>query len=84
MWRVCVLGVLLGLAALGLWRSAPQARGEDWVRQRERALALTPKESAWQGIHWVTDLSDGLALARRTGRPVFLMANDGRIDLGRC
>lgn len=79
MWRVCVLVLFLGLSC-----SAPTGRGEDWVRERERALALTPKESAWQGIHWVTDLSEGLALARRHGRPVFLMANDGRIDLGRC
>lgn len=79
MWRVCVLVLLLGLSC-----SAPAGHGEDWVRQKVGALALTPKESAWQGVHWVTDLSDGLALARRHGRPVFLMANDGRIDLGRC
>lgn len=86
MWRALVgLFLLLSLVCLvSLWREAPPGRDEGWVRSRVEALSLTPQEKAWQGIHWVTDLSDGLALAREHGRPVFLMANDGRIDLGRC
>lgn len=78
--------VLLLLAGLTAWMALapPAAVDREQVRRQVARVAMTPAETAWLGVHWVTDLSQALELARRTRRPVFLMANDGRIDLGRC
>lgn len=49
------------------------------------AAALPPlAEALWTQIPWRHSLTDALAEAARTQRPVYLFANDGDVASGRC
>lgn len=49
------------------------------------AAAQPPREeSLWTLIPWRHSLTDALAEAKATKRPVFLFVNDGDVDSGRC
>jgi hypothetical protein len=49
------------------------------------AKAQPPIEEArWTLIPWRHSLTDALAEAKRTKRPIYLFVNDGDVDSGRC
>lgn len=52
---------------------------------REFAAALPPSDKArWTLIPWRRSLRQALAEAAQTGKPVYLLVNDGDVDCGRC
>jgi RNA polymerase sigma factor (sigma-70 family) len=56
------------------------ARVEDMVRQWQP----TPDERRFDRIGWAPSIRAALDLAQQHGRPVFLYALGGRLELGRC
>lgn len=49
------------------------------------AAALPPvAESRWTLIPWRHSLTDALAEAKATERPIYLFVNDGDVDSGLC
>ena len=49
------------------------------------AAAMPPVDEArWTLIPWRHSLTEALAEAKRTKRPVYLFVNDGDVDSGRC
>lgn len=80
--------LLLGLAIVGVAMGAfqvldlardPLAR----VRQDVRACAPDDADLAITRIRWARDLRQGRDLARQSGRPLFVIANLGKLDTGR-
>ena len=41
-------------------------------------------EARWTLVPWRFSLTDALAEAKRTDKPVFLFVNDGVVDSGQC
>ncbi|MCA8954650.1 MAG: hypothetical protein KDC87_01170 [Planctomycetes bacterium] len=41
-------------------------------------------ESRWTLIPWRTSLTESLAEAKRTGKPIYLFVNDGEVESGLC
>lgn len=81
-------GLLIALNVLALFallwlRRDPIDDPSAWVRDRVRAVDLTDSERRWESIGWVTDMGQALALSRKHGRPVFIVAGVGPLD-GRC
>jgi RNA polymerase sigma-70 factor (ECF subfamily) len=53
------------------------------IEQRVREWQPTPEERRFDEIGWTRDLREALRLSRESGRPVFLLTQSGRINLGR-
>lgn len=72
-----------GLALLGASLLAQQPIAHDL--DAAFAAARPPRvESLWTLIPWRHSLTDALAEAKRTQRPIYLYVNDGDVDSGRC
>lgn len=51
----------------------------------EFTAAQPPRDEArWTLIPWRHSLTDALAEAKQTKRPIYLYCNDGDVDSGRC
>jgi hypothetical protein len=55
----------------------------DSLRARAAEIKQGPSLLRWQQIPWVTDLMEGVQLARQEHRPMFLWTT-GDDPLGRC
>lgn len=55
----------------------------DTLRARAGELKQSPAQLRWQQIPWLTDLNEGLRLARQEQRPLLLWLS-GDDPLGRC
>jgi hypothetical protein len=55
----------------------------DALRARAAAVKQSPAHLRWQEIPWLTDLNEGLRLAREERRPLLLWTT-GDEPLGRC
>jgi hypothetical protein len=53
------------------------------IEQRVREWQPTADERRFDEIGWARDLREALRLSRESGRPVFLLTQSGRINLGR-
>jgi RNA polymerase sigma-70 factor (ECF subfamily) len=53
------------------------------IEQRVREWQPTPEERRFDEIGWAPDLRTALRVSRESGRPVFLLTQSGRINLGR-
>jgi hypothetical protein len=53
------------------------------LRQKAAELKQTPAQLRWQQIPWLTDLDEGVRLARLENRPLMLWTS-GDDPLGRC
>jgi hypothetical protein len=85
--RSCFLVTTLAsigiLASRGVqWGADPQGADQALIR-RATAIKPKPEELRWQQIPWVTDLSEGLRLAKTEERPIFLWVT-GDDPLERC
>ena len=60
--------------------------GDDlsWVSQRVDQWQPKPSERKFDRIGWLTDIREGLVLAKKHNRPLFLFTHDGRMAMGRC
>jgi hypothetical protein len=74
--------VLVGLG-LAAWNLAGTAPASDELLRRAAVVKPSPAELEWQRIPWITDLTEGLRLARQERRPIFLWAT-GNDPLERC
>jgi hypothetical protein len=74
--------ILIGLGLAG-WNLAGMAHASDELLQRAAVIKPAPDELNWQRIPWITDLAEGLRLARQERRPIFLWAT-GNDPLERC
>jgi hypothetical protein len=88
LWRLTAPAVLALPAVMGLMALAegPPATGDPaaWVDQQVRDRQPRPDEKRFDEIGWSTDVRRALALAKESGRPVFLFTHDGRMAVGRC
>jgi hypothetical protein len=80
LWLSSLAGLLLsaGAAAQDGLRSFAET-----LRARAAVVKQTPAQLRWQEIPWLTDLSEGLRLARQEKRPLLLWTT-GDEPLGRC
>jgi len=53
------------------------------IERRVREWKPLPEERRFDEIGWARDLREALRLSRESGRPVFLLTQSGRINLGR-
>ena len=74
--------VLLTAFAAIAWTGAE--RDAAWVDRRIDQWQPTAHEKRWEGIGWVSGLSDAIRLGRENKRPVFVFTHDGRLNVGRC
>lgn len=66
-------------------QDAPPVTAAPFDLDAAFAAAQPPVEEArWTLIPWRHSLTDALAEAKATKRPVFLFINDGDVDSGRC
>jgi hypothetical protein len=77
--------VLVGVIAL-----TGQARGGDGLSEelqtlkaKRDAIKHAPSLMRWRDIPWLTDLNEGLEVAKKEQRPIFLWVS-GDEPLGRC
>jgi len=83
---LCVLVLVAGFAhAQDSTRpSEPNATlAAEHVARRADELRPSPAQLKWQQIPWLTDLAEGLQVAEREKRPVFLWGSDDE-PLERC
>jgi hypothetical protein len=59
------------------------ARLRPFDAQRYRAIKPSKDEMKWMQIPWLTDLNEGLKVARKEGRPLLLWVS-GDDPLERC
>jgi hypothetical protein len=80
--KAFLFGTTFFAACSTLWGDNPQGADQALAR---RAAAIKPvaEELRWQQIPWVTDLAEGLRLAKAEERPVFLWVT-GDDPLERC
>jgi hypothetical protein len=63
----------------------PTSRSEALDIDGAFAAALPPPaESRWTLIPWRHSLTDALAEAKASKRPIYLFVNDGEVDSGLC
>lgn len=63
----------------------PAASAQESDLDSAFAAARPPVEEArWTAIPWRTSLTEALAEAWRTDKPVYLYVNDGDVASGRC
>ena len=78
---------LTSLAVLFLSSTFVSARERNihppYVVKRFDRLRMSADYLRWQKIPWMTDLSDGLAVAKKENRPVLLWGSDDN-PLDRC
>ncbi|GAC1475575.1 MAG: hypothetical protein NVSMB9_28400 [Isosphaeraceae bacterium] len=73
-----------GIAAWGIVSATPvEAADRSEVARRIETLKLPESQRKWQQIPWITDLAEGLRLARTEQRPIFLWVT-GDDPLERC
>jgi RNA polymerase sigma-70 factor (ECF subfamily) len=67
------------------WGGGEDERPRDMaeIERRVREWQPTPEERRFDEIGWVGTIAGSLRLARESGRPVFLLTQSGRINLGR-
>jgi RNA polymerase sigma-70 factor (ECF subfamily) len=82
-----VAAIALSSTASALWWGQPD---EDRrppelaeIERRVREWQPTAEERRFDEIGWVPDLRTALRLSQESGRPVFLLTQSGRIQLGR-
>ncbi len=80
--------MFLGLAGTALLAGAAGAGdplASEWQTLKAKAGVIkhTPEMLRWQQIPWLTDLNEGVKVARAEKRPVFLWVT-GDDPLGRC
>jgi hypothetical protein len=79
---------LLVLLSVSLPSNAPsQAPADPAPFDLDAAFAAAqppPAEALWTLIPWRRSLTDALAEAKRTKRPVYLFVNDGDVESARC
>ena len=84
MRRPLLYSLVLSTAALRA-QDAPPGAPAPFDLDAAFAAAMPPVEEArWTLIPWRHSLTDALAEAKRTKRPVYLFVNDGDVDSGRC
>lgn len=78
------LCLALGSGGWAQTQEAPRAEGiASHVATRANALRPDPRRLKWQRIPWMTNLAEGLKVAKQEGRPVFLWGSDDE-PLERC
>lgn len=77
------LVLLAGMAFAVKWREYAYDKVCAYVDTRIRAGRSTYRETAVRRINWVKGLENAFPLAKKTGRPVFVMVGDGSICTGR-
>lgn len=79
---------LLALAAATfplLAQDGPPAAASPFDLDAAFAAARPPlAEARWTLIPWRHSLTDALAEAKQTRRPIYLYVNDGDVESGRC
>jgi RNA polymerase sigma-70 factor, ECF subfamily len=67
------------------WGGGGDERPRDFaeIERRVREWQPTPEERRFDEIGWAVTIADALKLARDSGRPVLLLTQSGRINLGR-
>lgn len=75
-------------ASLAMAQAAgPDVAADPLAAELDAAFARAmppPDEARWTLIPWRRSLTDALAEAKVTGKPVYLFVNDGNVDDGRC
>lgn len=56
----------------------------SWVEKRVDEWQPKASERKFDRVGWSTDIVSAEALAKKSGRPIFLFTHDGRMSLGRC
>jgi hypothetical protein len=79
-WAPILPVTLLALAAVA---QAPPEPDDPIVAAIERAR-VTADESRWLAIPWLLSLTDAIAHAKETGKPLFLFGYDGVAESGYC
>jgi hypothetical protein len=66
--------------------TAPAAAPDEAARVlgQVRRWQPTAEERRFDEIGWARDIRQGIQLARKHGRPVFLFTHDGHMNVGRC
>ena len=55
-----------------------------WTNQQLQRILVVPVERIFDKIGWADTLIQAEELARRSGRPIFLLTYDGDLASGRC
>jgi hypothetical protein len=77
------LVLLAGIAFAIKWREYAFDKVCAYVDTRVQAGRSTAREVGLRKINWVKGLENAFPLAKKTGRPVFVMVGDGSICTGR-
>jgi hypothetical protein len=80
--RYCLALILIALGGGAVHADSLQAYA-DALRAKAAELKQSPAQLRWQQIPWLTDLNEGLRLARQEKRPILLWTT-GDDPLGRC
>jgi hypothetical protein len=81
--RVTTLIVAMSLPRASASAGDQLASFAEALRIRAAEIKQSPAILRWQEIPWVTDLNEGLRLAREENRPLLLWTT-GDEPLGRC
>ena len=68
LFKALTVGLLMG----GNWAGGAEGRLASPAAVAERIKTIRADNVAWRGIAWKTCLLEGLAEARRTGRPLMI------------
>jgi len=82
-----VAAIALASSASFLWwgGGVDDSRPPDFaeIERRVKEWQPTPEERRFDEIGWAGEIGEALRLARESGRPVLLLTQSGRINLGR-
>jgi hypothetical protein len=79
----CGSSLIILLTAATLAHAQPINVNPASVLARMQALKPAPAALRWQQVPWLTDLKQGLALAKKENRPMLLWGSDDD-PLDRC
>lgn len=92
--RLFTLVIVGSLVAAGASRTSQASQNEgrgsgdsDLVARTERAassLRATPDELKWKRIPWLTNLTEGVSVAKQENRPILLWMTGQGPPLDRC
>ena len=74
---------LLGLTAMMALTGAARAFDPTELEQRMAVLRMGAEQLRWQEVPWLSDLAEGMRLAKQEKRPLLLWAIDDE-PLERC
>lgn len=67
-----------------LGATVPAQDYRAFVDQKFETIRATRRESQWQLIPWRASLTEALAEAKKTNKPVYMFCADGVFKTGNC